>query len=76
MARNILEVKRKLSTRKRYSIGPDLDRHIDTIIENSKAVAHVSRDEYRETILRDCGEVSKELSYITSKCESRMFSAC
>ena len=58
MARNIVEVKRKLTTSKRYSIAPELDRHIDTIIENSKAVAHVSRDEYRETIMRDCGEVS------------------
>ena len=58
MAKNIVEVKRKLGTRKRYSIAPELDRHIDTIIENSKAVAHVSRDEYRDVILRECGEAS------------------
>lgn len=58
MARNIVEVKRKLGTSKRYSIGPELDRHIDAIIENSKAVAHVSHDEYRETILKECGEAS------------------
>lgn len=57
LARNIVEVKRKLGTSKRYSIGPELDRHIDAIIENSKAVAHVSHDEYREMILRECGEV-------------------
>ena len=56
-----MEVKRKLGTSKRYSIGPELDRHIDAIIENSKAVAHVSHDEYREMILRECGEV--RLSY-------------
>ncbi len=60
MAKNIAEVKRKLGTSKRYSIGPELDRHIDTVIENSKAVAHVSRDEYRDTILRECGEVSRK----------------
>lgn len=58
MARTIETVKDKLGTSKRYSIGPELDRHIDTIIENSKAVAHVSRDDYRELILRGCGEVS------------------
>lgn len=57
LARNIVEVKRKLGTSKRYSIGLELDRHIDVIIENSKAVAHVSHDEYREMILRECGEV-------------------
>lgn len=54
-----MAVKRKLGTSKRYSIGPELDRHIDAIIENSKAVAHVSQDEYREVILRECGEVGR-----------------
>ena len=57
MARNILEVKRRLGNDKRYSIGSELDRHINAIIENSMAVAHVSQDEYREVILRECGEV-------------------
>lgn len=57
LARNIVEVKRKLGTSKRYSIGPELDRHIDAIIENSTAVAHMSQDDYREMILRECGEV-------------------
>jgi hypothetical protein len=60
LARNIVAVKRKLGASKRYSIGPELDRHIDAIIENSKAVAHVSSDDYREQILRECGEVSTE----------------
>ena len=67
MARNIVEVKRKLATSKRYSIGPELDRHIDTIIENSKAVAHVSRGEYREAILRECGEVSPDITIKTRR---------
>lgn len=40
-----------------YSIGPELDRHINTIIKNSRAVAHVSRDKFREKILRECDEV-------------------
>ena len=59
MATTIKTVKDKLGTSKRYSIGPELDRHINAIIENSKAVAHVSGDEHKEMILRECGEVSK-----------------
>jgi len=34
-----------------------LDQHIDAIVQNSMAVAHVSRDKYREVILRLCTEV-------------------
>lgn len=64
MARTIETVKDKLGTSKRYSIGPELDKHIDAIIENSKAVAHVSRDEYREMILRGCGEVKMRQNLI------------
>lgn len=63
MAKNIMEVKQKLGTRRRYTIGPELDRHIDVIIENSKAVADMSRDEYKEVILRECGEVGLPTRY-------------
>lgn len=62
MAKNIVDVKHKLGTGKRYSIVPELDRHIDIIIENSRAVAHVSHDEYKEIILRECGEASTQIS--------------
>lgn len=58
MAGNILEVQHKLAGSDRYFIGPELDEHIDAIIQNSKAVAHVSRDRYRGPISRMCGEVS------------------
>ena len=57
MAGNIREVQRKLTTESRYYIGPDLDRHLDAIIQNSMAVAHVSRHQYREAIQKLCGEV-------------------
>ena len=57
LAKNIVQVKKKLRTSKRYSIGPELDRHIDAIINNSKAVAHVSSPEYKDAILGGCGEV-------------------
>ena len=57
MAGNIMEVQRKLTTSSRYFIGPDLDKHLDAIIQNSMAVAHVSRDQYREAIQKLCGEV-------------------
>ena len=69
LARNIVQVKQKLNTSKRYSIGPELDRHIDAIMENSKAVAHVSHNEYREMILRECGEVSKSQSSHKDGCK-------
>ena len=59
MAGNIMEVQRKLTTESRYYIGPDLDRHLDAIIQNSMAVAHVSRPQYREAIQKLCGEVSR-----------------
>lgn len=45
-------------TDRRYYIGPDLDRHLDAVIQNSMAVAHVSRDQYRDAIQKLCGEVS------------------
>ncbi len=57
MAGNIMEVQRKLTTDGRYYIGPDLDRHLDAVIQNSMAVAHVSRDQYRDAIQKLCGEV-------------------
>ncbi len=57
MAGNIMEVQRKLTTDRRYYIGPDLDRHLDGVIQNSMAVAHVSRDQYRDAIQKLCGEV-------------------
>ena len=52
-----MEVHRKLAPDSRYFIGPDLDRHLDAILQNSMAVADVSRDRYRETILQLCSEV-------------------
>ena len=58
MAREIVEVKKKLETdEKQHFIGPELERHIDTIINNSMAVANVSREDYREVIVRKCKEV-------------------
>lgn len=52
-----VKVHRKLAPDSRYFIGSDLDRHLDIILQNSMAVAHVSRDRYRETILQLCNEV-------------------
>lgn len=52
-----MKVHRKLAPDSRYFIGPDLDRHLDAILQNSMAVAHVSRDRYSETILQLCSEV-------------------
>lgn len=48
---------RQLAPSTRYSIGQDFDKHIDAIAQNSMAVAHVSRDQYREVILKLCSEV-------------------
>lgn len=59
MAGNIIEVQRKLTTSSRFFIDPDLDRHLNAIIQNSMAVAHVSRDQYREAIQRLSGEVNR-----------------
>lgn len=58
MAANILEVQQKLASHDRYFIGAELDEHIDSIMKNSDAVAHVSRDQYRGRIQRMCREVS------------------
>ena len=57
MATNIMEVQRQLAPDSRYFIGPELDTHLDAIMQNSMAVAHVSRDHHRETILGLCDEV-------------------
>ena len=51
------QVHRQLAPTSRYFIGPKLDQHIDAVVQNSMAVAHVSRDKYREVILRLCSEV-------------------
>ena len=59
MAGNILQVQQKLASSERYFIGPELDEHIDAIIQNSEAVAHVSRDRCRRPISRACGDVSE-----------------
>ena len=58
----LLKVHRKLAPDSRYFIGPDLDRHLDAILQNSMAVAHVSRERYSETILQLCSEVYTHLS--------------
>jgi len=68
MAGNIVEIQRKLTTNSRYYIGPDLDRHLDAIIQNSMAVGHVSRDQYREAIQKLCGEVQTILIYKKHHC--------
>ena len=51
---------RQLAPSSRYSIGQEFDKHIDAIAQNSMAVAHVSRDQYREVILKLCSEVGEE----------------
>ena len=57
-----VKVHRKLAPDSRYFIGSDLDHHLDSILHNSMAVAHVSRDHYREAILQLCSEVSGQPS--------------
>ena len=52
------QVHRQLAPDSRYFIGSDLDKHLDAILQNSMAVAHVSRERYREAILRLCSEVT------------------
>ena len=48
---NFIQVQRQLAPDSRYFIGPDLDQNINAVMQNSMAVAHVSRDYYREAIL-------------------------
>ena len=58
MASNIIHVQRKLATTERFFIGSDLDKHLREIDQNSRAVAHVSRDLYKTKISGLCDEVS------------------
>ena len=57
-------MQRQLAPDSRYFIGADLDKHLDAILQNSMAVAHVSRDRYREAILGLCSEVRIILGYL------------
>ena len=57
MARNIIHVQRKLATTERFFVGSELDKHLQEIYKNSRAVAHVSRDVYKTKILDLCDEV-------------------
>lgn len=76
-----MKVHRKLAPDSRYFIGPDLDRHLDAILQNSMAVAHVSRDRYSETILQLCSEVYYDLFptpdlYSSSMCHLTLSHRC
>ena len=62
MAKNMEHLQERLVADHQYSIGPDLDRHIDAVIQNSRAVASVSSDEYKNAILKDCEDVRNKKS--------------
>ena len=51
------QVHKQLAPVSRYFIGPQLAQHIEAIMQNSMAVAHVSGDRLREAILQLCSEV-------------------
>ena len=51
MARNILQVQRKLMATERFFIGSDLNKHLREIDQNSHAVARVSRNHFKTKIL-------------------------
>lgn len=61
-----MKVHRKLAPDSRYFIGSDLDHHLDSILQNSMAVAHVSRERYKEVIHKLCSEVISHLSVCCS----------
>lgn len=63
-----MKVHRKLAPDSRYFIGSDLDHHLDSILQNSMAVAHVSRERYKEVILRLCSEVISQLLLVFIAC--------
>lgn len=58
-----MKVHRKLAPDSRYFIGSDLDHHLDSILQNSMAVAHVSRERYKEVIHRLCSQVIHTFLY-------------
>ena len=57
MASNIINVQRQLAATERFFIGSELDKHLREIDENSRAVAHVSRQLYKTKITGLCDEV-------------------
>ena len=57
MARNILQVQRKLMATERFFIGSDLNKHLREIDQNSHAVARVSRNHFKTKILSLCEDV-------------------
>ena len=66
MAGNLERLQEKLTgeDQKGYSIGPELDQHINAVIKNSRAVASISTDEYKKAIFKDCEEVKGQDHYL------------
>lgn len=53
----------QLSSDQRYSIGPELDHYIDTIIKNSTVVSHSSKPSFKKAISQLCDEVTDEMKF-------------
>lgn len=58
MAAQMEKAQLQLSSHHRYSLGEDFNHYIDAIINNSMAVAQVSREPLKETITALCHQVS------------------
>lgn len=58
MAAQMEKAQLQLSSHHRYSLGDDFNRYIDAIISNSMAVAQVSRESLKATIIALCHKVS------------------
>ena len=69
MAKNVEQVQETLSkvSQQGYTVGPDLDRHITAVVKNSRAVASVSSDEYKEAILKECDAVCLQRLILPAK---------
>ena len=64
MASNIIHVQRKLAATERFFTGSELDKHLREIDQNSRAVAHVSRQLYKTKITGLCDEVCSRMIMI------------